>query len=113
MKFYKFMQNNTGGSFEVNHSVSVQVYIQAPNANQANIRAQQIGIYFDGVDRHLDCDCCGDRWYRASEGDVFDDPDDDKYISMLWVQEGFAYAHIYYADGSAQERKLNPRLTQE
>lgn len=41
--FYTFAQNNSGGSFVI---------------------AESIGIYFDGVECDLDCECCGDRWSR-------------------------------------------------
>lgn len=69
LKFYHFRQNNSGGSFDVNDNVNVHVLIQAHSASEANGRAEEIGIYFDGVEDGCDCDCCGDRWYRASEDD--------------------------------------------
>ena len=31
--------------------------------------AEDIGLYFDGVEQGMDCSCCGDRWYRAWEDD--------------------------------------------
>lgn len=69
--FYQFRQNNSGGSFrfDADAGISVSVIIEADYANEANRRAEAIGLYFDGAG---DCDCCGDRWCEAwadSEGD--------------------------------------------
>lgn len=66
--WYLFDQNNSGGSFEGNDDLSEIVFIQARSPNQANRIAEQKGIYFDGVERGLDCECCGNRWGRADEG---------------------------------------------
>ena len=70
-KFYNFSQNNSGGFFNNNHSagIGVLVIIEALNADDANDRAEEIGIYFDGCDDNIDCDCCGDRWYAVDEAD--------------------------------------------
>ena len=43
------------------------LHIEAKSAEQANQLAEQHGIYFDGVERGIDCDCCGDRWTRVTE----------------------------------------------
>lgn len=61
--FYAFCQNNSGGYFETSANVAHTVYIEAENWEHANTRAEEIGIYFDGVSAGLDCRCCGDRWY--------------------------------------------------
>ena len=37
--------------------------VEAPNATAANARAEQAGAYFEGVDKGIDCECCGDRWH--------------------------------------------------
>jgi len=67
--FYTFSQNNSGGSFEVTDSVAEYVVVEANDLTHAIERALAIGIYFDGVNAGLDCECCGDRWsepYRES-----------------------------------------------
>jgi hypothetical protein len=64
MPFYTFYQNNSGGNFTVNNTVAEYVIIEAEDSNDANNKAEEIGIYFDGVIAEIDCDCCGDRWYR-------------------------------------------------
>lgn len=69
-KFYLFHQNNSGGYFIQNDSVDIYVMIQAESAEDANNKAEEIGIYFDGVKNGNDCECCGDRWYPINEWDA-------------------------------------------
>ena len=62
-KFFTYMQNNSGGSFEIDDDVAKVVVIEAVNAVTANDTAVNVvGIYFDGCDKGIDCECCGDRW---------------------------------------------------
>lgn len=65
LKWFTFRQNNSGGSFDRNENVSEHVCIQAPSASEANDIAENLGIYFNGVEDGMDCECCGDRWYPA------------------------------------------------
>lgn len=71
-KFYTFNQSNPGGYFINNENIAEYVIIHAENANDANDKAEEIGIYFDGISKGFDCECCNDRWYRVSEGDAKD-----------------------------------------
>ena len=41
--------------------------MEATDTHNADSRAENIGIYFDGVDRNMDCACCGDRWRRSDD----------------------------------------------
>ena len=74
MKYYTFNQNNSGGGFHTDEAVAEYVIIQAYSAEDANERAENIGIYFNGVDSGMDCPCCGDRWYHVSERDGYSVP---------------------------------------
>lgn len=65
MKFYEFTQNNSGGSFHVNDDLTVRVMIEADTAEEANSKAEDLGMYWDGCEKGHDCKCCGDRWYPA------------------------------------------------
>lgn len=65
--FYSYNQNNSGGSFDKDENLDEYVIIEANSLNEANEKAESIGIYFDGVDKGYDCDCCGDRWYDPYE----------------------------------------------
>jgi len=75
-KFYTFCQNNSGGFFKGSDDsgISEYVIIEAINAQQANKKAEEIGIYFDGCSEGNDCPCCGDRWYPVSESDGYKTP---------------------------------------
>jgi hypothetical protein len=63
--WYEFRQNNSGGHFDIDDDVAPRVLIQAATPSEANARAEQVGIYFDGCRVGMDCDCCGDRWDKA------------------------------------------------
>lgn len=67
MPFWDYRQNNSGGSFDVDEKsgIDVTVIIEADTVDQANERAEGIGLYWDGVENNRDCDCCGDRWSRV------------------------------------------------
>lgn len=104
--FYKFSQNNSGGSFIVNEQVGQYVIIEADNYNEANRLAQEKAhIYFDGCEDGTDCNCCGDRWYST-----YDDGDEvpmiyDKTVEEFQEDPGIPSItkeisiHIYYKDG--------------
>jgi len=68
-KFYLFSQSNPGGYFISNDQVDEIVIIHAESATEANSKAQEIGIYFNGVGNGIDCSCCNDRWEPVSEYD--------------------------------------------
>jgi hypothetical protein len=68
-KFYLFNQSNPGGYFIQDDKVDENVIIHAESAKDANRKAQEIGIYFNGVRKGIDCGCCNDRWYPVSEYD--------------------------------------------
>ena len=67
MKFYEFKQNNSGGSFAVNDQLCHNLIIEANNSEEAESKAESMGVYFNGCDEGMDCPCCGDRWYRPDE----------------------------------------------
>lgn len=63
--WYMYYQNNPGGRFHEDDYVGHVVMIEAGSYRSADDIAEQIGIYFDGVNDGRDCSCCGDRWGRA------------------------------------------------
>lgn len=63
-KFFRYRQNNSGGRFYINDAVNVHVIIEAEDVAEANSKAEDIGLYFDGAG---DCPCCGPRWYELDE----------------------------------------------
>jgi hypothetical protein len=74
VKFFTYQQNNSGGTFVVDANVAHTVFVQAPNAEKANALAATVGVYFDGCDVGIGCECCGDRWSRADDEDGHDVP---------------------------------------
>ena len=69
-RFFTFDQNNSGGYFT---GPAIDVVVEARTADEANARAEQLGLYFDGAG---DCNCCGQRWYAQ-----YDDDDGDEVPS--------------------------------
>ncbi len=70
MKFYEFSQNNSGGKFAVDSQLCRLLIIEASSEEEAISKAEDLGCYWDGVEKDMDCPCCGDRWYRS--GNVID-----------------------------------------
>jgi len=70
--FYEFSQNNSGGSFDVDNNVCHRLFIEAETSKQAKNKAKELGVYFNGCDKGIDCNCCGDRWYKVDESDKID-----------------------------------------
>lgn len=102
--FYEFRQNNSGGSFDIepDRGISVSVIVEADSVEDANYRAERIGLYFNGCEDGRDCDCCGDRWHEQYQfgdregGDVvpsvygkplIDHAPDPK---QSWIDDGWA-----------------------
>lgn len=83
MKRFTYRQNNSGGVYDFPkwtgpadmggvfaasdwQDEQVDVWVMADSAAQADQRIQDwAGVYFDGCASGQDCDCCGDRWWRA------------------------------------------------
>jgi hypothetical protein len=97
MKFFLFAQNNSGGNFEIDEDMGIgsRVYIEAKTADEANEKAERIGIYFDGVNEERDCECCGDRWYK-----VYNDNDGDKKIVLSedYSFKWHPFVYVHHAD---------------
>ena len=104
--FYHFNQNNSGDRFHNNSWVCNHVIIEARCAAEANERAEDRGIYFNGVEDNLDCSCCGDRWYP-----VWGQGDDEPLIygvhpaahDELFVEPGEVFCRVFYLDGHVAE----------
>ena len=67
MKFYELSQNNSGGSFDVNDKLCHRLFIEAESEKAALEIAEDLGCYWNGVDDGMDCECCGDRWYKSAD----------------------------------------------
>ena len=101
-KFYTFIQNNSGGSFNISKTEGIceTVIIEAIDADEANHRAENIGLYFDGCENDMDCDCCGDRWYKTYDGDGTETP--EFYGEKIEYAVGSSYrkyCFVHYLNG--------------
>lgn len=101
MAFFMWSQNNSGGHFHVDDDLTWRVVIESDDYEQAEDKAFDFGIYYNGVEDHMDCSCCGDRWYEGEELDTEGQP-------MLEHLQGYADEYgwenpsiiIHYADGT-------------
>jgi len=105
--FYKFSQNNSGGFFDIDDTFAPYVLIEANTPAEANRKAEEIGIYFDGCEKDIDCPCCGDRWYEIWSGDVGTEfpmirglPVEESDDFEILARDNDPCCHIYYADGT-------------
>ena len=97
--FYTYNQNNSGGRFifKPKRGISHYVIIEANSGEEADERAEDIGLYFDGCSNGNDCRCCGDRWDRNYEKGT-DVP--KVYGEEVFESNGdIADVYIHYLDG--------------
>lgn len=102
--FYTYNQNNSGGSFSLDEVAGITHYVivEAYSADDANERAENIGLYFDGDG---DCPCCGDRWYSQwsdKDGDpepmIYGEPASAYVGTFEWMPPGKEIV-VHYLDG--------------
>ena len=100
-KFFTYHQNGSGGHWDHDTQVSQVVIIEAENAEAADRIAMDVGIYFNGVDDDIDCDCCGDRWYPAGQNEATDTPIANiNTVNWTTTQDEFSTIVIHFADGT-------------
>jgi hypothetical protein len=106
MPFFTYNQNNSFGSwdFDKERGLTHNVIVEADTPEQANRKAESIGLYFDGAQ---DCPCCGNRWAPAWDDETGDEVpslwgtpvgEKQRFESMKWMDEGFETV-VHYADG--------------
>lgn len=107
--FYTYVQNNSRGSLHTRTgAISVYVIVEADSFEEADARARDIGLYFDGVESGEDCSCCGNRWHSVEWGEanetpmVYGRPVDEPMPedTIKWV-EG-AQGYIHFKDGTVR-----------
>lgn len=108
--FYLYSQNNSGGGWDTDENLAHRVVIEATSLNLANGKAQEMGIYFDGVESGYDCECCGDRWYDP-EGMGISNDELVVYTQDLANKYGWTSPDviIHYQDGTKQEIYTNKK----
>ena len=103
--FYTFRQNNSGGEWA--KDMPIYAIVEADSADEANSRAERVGLYFYGTEYGgQDCPCCGARWYPAINGgwDVQEFPSIYGEPAETYVSKWADYEHctIYYKDGTTK-----------
>lgn len=73
-KLFIFDQNYSQGDCKTipERGINKFVIIQAYNANDANLKAEEIGLYFDGVYNGIDKPTDGDRWFEVEDDNWLD-----------------------------------------
>ena len=98
--YFEFSQNNSGGGWQIDHEAGIdeKVFVQAWNPSEANAKAEEIGIYFDGVSKGYDCSCCGNRWSECWDSDTGQEeaPTASK-VSLDTV------AFVHHSDGTVEK----------
>ena len=81
-EMYVYWQNNSGGySKEIRKTYKDNMLILPVKCMEATTHSYEHlavadkeiipkEVYFDGVEKGLDCSCCGDRWSRLDEWDT-------------------------------------------
>jgi hypothetical protein len=100
--FYTYSQNNSGGSFDIDHHFGITTYVivEADSASDADERAEDIGLYFNGAG---DCDCCGNRWSPAAGW--WDDASDGDSVPSIWGEPVWEYTASNYRTRRTGENK--------
>lgn len=109
-QYFCFNQNNSGGRFvsDPEKGIGPYVIIEAFDAIDANLRAQNVGIYFDG-DR--DCSCCGNRWHETDgKGkevpSIYDQDVSGGFYPSEFAPLSDGPAYIHFMDGTVKEVRI-------
>lgn len=92
MAFFTFNQNNSGGIFRGPE----YIIIEAKDESQAfEIAENSTEIYFDGCEKGMDCDCCGDRWSQYCEEGT-----DTPQVFGEEIMQTKESGKVYFLDGT-------------
>lgn len=106
--FYTYLQNNSGGDYIIDDSVCPYLIIEADSEAESDEIALSLGVYFNGCEKGLDCSCCGDRWWGASqesESPMIYGTIPEEYNPVL-ISKGEVYCRVYYKNGNVDEHKV-------
>jgi hypothetical protein len=104
--YFHYSQNNSGGSFDFDEKAGIthHVVVYGKDAKEANRKAEDIGLYWDGCYNDMDCSCCGDRWYPCDDSEGTKTPtvygeSVSKHTNIsAWMKEGKEIA-VHYKNG--------------
>ena len=101
--FYVFEQDNPGGAWVRDDKLDQLVVIEASDAVSALALAEAMGVYLDGVEKDIDCECCGDRWYGPEAAPIisFEDAAGRWPLMPEWAKS----TKFHYEDGRIETKK--------
>jgi hypothetical protein len=112
--FYTYSQNNSGGSFDVDLKTGIAetVIIQAASVEEANAKAENIGLYWNGCDSGIDCECCGDRWSQPWDDgtptpEIYGQPVNQENVNKTFCTGLRSAVAVHYYDGRIKIWKNN------
>ena len=110
--FYTYHQNNSGGHMDVDLEAGIGdfVIVEADSVEEANTRAENIGLYWDGVLDGYDCECCGDRWDSKWGSEKGDEVPKIYSTPVSEYKESFGgHAFVHYKTGRIAHYDLKQR----
>lgn len=116
MNWYEFPQNNSGGRFITDDKVCHLIYIQAESEEEAIEKAEELGCYWDGVNKGIDCPCCGDRWSKFTPlaperiyGIYKSFEEYAQEMCNIFGDGGVPEARLFYSNGEVRELTMNKK----
>lgn len=108
--YFYYDQNNSGGKFypvweDDDGNEVFDIAVKSKSHDKANRIAEVFGgVYFDGVLKGEDCNCCGDRWSMAysSEPDNYNVLTEDGFNRRLKGDGWFTPASVVLIDGNVK-----------
>ena len=113
--YYVMRQYPNRGEYEINANVASIVVIQTHDPLKANFIALSKGIYFDGIEKGIDCSCCDDRWKPFTSRSRGHNMPMVEHVPLLtylddWISSDMlqgcpshTLAYIYYSDGEKEK----------
>lgn len=110
MAWFRWNQNNSGGSFDFDDKLTRRLFIEADTYEEAEHKAFTMGVYYDGCKKGIDCKCCGDRWYEGKQIE----PENYEYYGVKTIEEYAEYlsknygwlepdVRLFYKNGQVKE----------
>lgn len=104
--FYTFTQHNSWGEWVFDENLAHFTIVEANTKDEALEIAEKLGIYFNGVNQGIDCECCGDRWDDYTEGSLTPKiygKDISEQTFYHWGKDTDAQVIVHYLNGDKEK----------
>jgi len=98
MQFYRFSQNNSGGSFRRSLMLDATIFVEAANEDIAWAMLKSAG-----ADLEDGCECCGPRWFCPMEWEGEPCSPGPEHRWPKSIKDKDFYAKVIYADMSCMD----------